>query len=250
MKVGIIRPAPSCHELVSKLTQAGIMALAAPLLTFSKGRDLPELSRALTTQPKHGVVVAVSPRAVEYASDEIARQNQVWRQDLRYVAIGQKTAQIWQSTCGIKAIVPNLETSEGLLAMKTFSSSQGLSVVILRGNGGRTLLGEILAENGAEIRYLEAYQRHWSADALPLLAEKWRAQGIDTLVITSGEQLSYLCKTIPAKDQQWLKECHILVPSKRIYNQAVSLCFTTINCINSTSNHALFHALHKMHKSR
>lgn len=249
MTVLVVRPAPSCHELVDTLTQAGILALAAPLLTFSKGSELHILPDTLALLPPSSVVVAVSPRAVEYACNEMENQSHSWRQDLRYLAIGQKTAQIWESRAGIKATFPRSETSEGLLNINSFLASQGLNVVILRGNGGRALLGEILAENGAKIRYLEAYQRHWNADSPNTLVKQWRSEGVDTLVITSGEQLSYLCKIIPTKDHQWLKECHILVPSKRIYNQAISLCFTTINCIDSASNFALFRALHEMHKS-
>lgn len=245
----IIRPDPACHELVCSLTQAGIKAVAAPLLSFSEGKDLTLLSDILRELPTNSIVVAVSPRAVEYTNKQMEAQGSTWRRDLRYIAVGKKTAQIWRTLCGIKANIPKQETSEGLIAMTSFSPSKGLHIVILRGNNGRMLLGDKMTEHGAQIRYVETYQQHWNAEFLPSLAEQWRTKGVNTLVVTSGEQLSSLCQTIPTKDLQWLKECHILVPSKRIYNQAISLCFKTINCVNSASNHTLFHALHKMHKS-
>lgn len=244
----VIRPDPACHELVCLLNQAGIKAFGAPLLSFTYGKDLPLLSDILSELPTNSIVVAVSPRAVEYTSKQMEAQGNNWRQDLRYIAVGQKTAEIWQTLCGIKANVPTQETSEGLLAMKAFSPSKGLHVVILRGNNGRMLLGDAMTEHGAQIRYVETYQQHWNVESLPSLAEQWRMEGVNTLIVTSSEQLSSLCQTIPIKDLQWLRECHILVPSKRIYNQAISLCFKTINCVNSASNHSLFHALHKMHK--
>ncbi len=245
----IIRPAPSCYELVNRLHQAEIKALAAPLLSFSEGKDLPFISSLLNKQPRNSVVLAVSPRAIEYTSTQMKMQKFPWPKNLKYVAVGQKTAQAWESLCGIKASIPAKEDSEGLLAMRLFSNPKDLHIIILRGNNGRTLFGDTMAEKGSKIRYLETYQRHWEYKLLPSLVKQWRNNDVNTLIITSGEQLSLLCQTIPSKDLQWLKDCHILVPSKRIYNQAISLNFNKISCVDSASNHTLFNALKKMHKS-
>ncbi|WP_281545944.1 uroporphyrinogen-III synthase [Grimontia sp. SpTr1] len=246
MTVLVVRPAPACYELAETLNQSGIKALPAPLLSFSAGNDLPSLTHSLNTLPPHSVVVAVSPRAIEYAHQQLQDENASWRDDLHYVAVGEKTAQVWKAKSGVDAIQPPTEDSEGMVSLSVFEKPESLQVVILRGNGGRALLGDTLTNHGAKVRYFEAYQRHWTSDPLSSLAMQWRAENVDTLVITSGEQLSLLCQTISECDQQWLRECHILVPSKRIYNQAIGLGFNAISCVNSASNHALFHALNEM----
>lgn len=249
MTVLVIRPAPACHELSDRLNQAGIKALPAPLLSFSGGHDLPNLSASLDALPPHSVVVAVSPRAIEYAQHQLDEENHFWRDDLHYVAVGEKTAAEWQRLSGIKAWQPTTEDSEGMLSLPVFAEPKNLSVLVLRGNGGRALLGDTLKSQGSKVRYFEAYQRHWTSEPLSSLTMRWRAEGVDTLVITSGEQLSLLCQTISQSDQHWLRECHILVPSKRIYNQAIDLGFSAISCVNSASNQALFNALHEMNNS-
>ncbi|WP_325891198.1 uroporphyrinogen-III synthase [Grimontia sp. NTOU-MAR1] len=246
MTVLVVRPAPACYELAETLNQSGIKALPAPLLSFSAGNDLSSLAHSLNTLPPYSAVVAVSPRAIEYANQQIQDENTAWRDDLHYVAVGEKTAQVWRAKGGVKVTQPTTEDSEGMLSLSVFENPENLQVVILRGNGGRALLGDTLTNLGAKVRYFEAYQRHWTSEPLSSLATQWRAENVDTMVITSGEQLSLLCQTISESDQQWLRECHILVPSKRIYNQAIGLGFNAIRCVNSASNHALFHALNEM----
>lgn len=245
----IVRPAPACDELSERLNQAGIKALPAPLLSFSGGQDLPQLADTLSALPPQSVVVAVSPRAIDYAQQQLDQEKCAWRDDLHYVAVGEKTATVWQAQSGITALQPHTEDSEGMLALSVFASPAALSVLVLRGNGGRTLLGDTLTNLGAKVRYFEAYQRHWTSESLSSLTKQWQLAEVDTLVVTSGEQLSLLCQTISHSDQQWLRECHILVPSKRIYNQAIDLGFSAISCVNSASNHALFHALYEMNNS-
>ncbi|MEI8610538.1 uroporphyrinogen-III synthase [Enterovibrio sp. Hal110] len=136
-----------------------------------------------------------------------------------------------------------------MLALPVFSAPSTLSVLILRGNGGRALLGKPFTRKARTSTILRAYQRHWESEHLSSLTEQWRREHVDTIVVTSGEQLSLLCQTISECDQQWLKECHILVPSKRIYNQAIGLGFSTISCVNSAANRTLFHVLHEMNNS-
>lgn len=249
MTILVVRPAPACYALSDRLNNADLKALPAPLLSFTAGRDLPALSDTLSALPANSVVVAVSPRAIEYAQQQLDKEKQAWRDDLHYVAVGEKTAQEWKAQSGVNALQPPTEDSEGMLSLPVFETPYNLQVVILRGNGGRALLGDTLLSHGAKVRYFEAYQRHWTSESLLSLTAQWQAENVDTLVVTSGEQLSLLCQTISQSDQQWLKECHILVPSKRIYNQAIDLGFSVISCVNSASNDALFNALHEMNNS-
>ncbi|KXF82495.1 uroporphyrinogen-III synthase [Enterovibrio coralii] len=249
MTVLVVRPSPSCEALVEQLNVSGVRALPAPLLSFSPGRDLPSLCQTLCDLPPNSVVIAVSPRSVEYAVDTLSKDTTAWRDDLHYVAVGEKTASVWQSLAGVNATLPPTEDSEGMLSLSLFSNVDGIDVVILRGNGGRPLLGDTLAKNGAQVRYFEAYQRHWDDKHLSSQITQWRRENVDTIVFTSGEQLTLMYQSFSDHDQQWLRECHILVPSKRIYNQAIELGFNAISCVSSPSNTVLFNALYEMNNS-
>ncbi|PKF51365.1 uroporphyrinogen-III synthase [Enterovibrio nigricans] len=249
MTVLVVRPSPACEELVAQLNLLGVKALPAPLLSFNPGDDLPSLSQTLCDLPSGSVVIAISPRSIEYAAGALATNNQSWRDDLHYVAVGAKTASVWKSLTNIEAIQPPTEDSEGMLTLPLFGNAKGLSVLILRGNGGRALLGNTLAKNGAQVRYFEAYQRHWDDKHLSSQIEQWHKASVDTVVFTSGEQLALMYQSFSSHDQQWLRECHILVPSKRIYNQAIELGFNAISCVSSPSNTTLLHALCEMNNS-
>ncbi|MDD1783534.1 uroporphyrinogen-III synthase [Enterovibrio sp. ZSDZ35] len=249
MTVLVVRPSPACEALVEQLNLSGVKALPAPLLSFTPGDDLPKLSQTLCDLPSGSVVIAVSPRSIEYAADTLMANNQQWRSDLHYVAVGAKTASVWKSRANIEAIQPRTEDSEGMLELPLFSNVNGLNVVILRGNGGRALLGNSLAKNGAQVRYFEAYQRHWDDKCLSSQIEQWHKANVNTVVFTSGEQLALMYQSFSTRDQHWLRECHILVPSKRIYNQAIELGFNAISCVSSPSNAVLFNALCEMNNS-
>lgn len=248
MTILIVRPDPLCHELVWHLSQVGIKALAAPLLTFSKGQDLPFIANIFNQLPLNSIVIAVSPRAVEYTCSQMMSQQALWRKDFHYIAVGEKTADEWFRLGKIKANVPHIQTSEGILDMPAFSKISKPCVIILRGNTGRAFLGDVLTKNGANVHYVETYQRDWSHESLSFLSEQWQKENVDTLVVTSGEQLAYLYQEVAAKDKRWLINCNILVPSKRVYNQAIKLGFTVVNNVNSASNKVLFDVLNQMHK--
>lgn len=112
MTVLVVRPAPACHELADSLNQAGIKALPALLLSFSDGKDLHTLSDTLAALPSNSVVVAVSPRAVEYAHRHLREQHQPWRHDLHYVAVGEKPRSHGKNLAPLRLTFPTPKTAK------------------------------------------------------------------------------------------------------------------------------------------
>src|SRR5438874_1776354 len=65
----------------------------------------------------------------------------------------------------------------------------GKRVLIVRGEGGRELLGESLAARGALVEYAQCYRRVRPAiDAAPLLAA-WRRGELDAVTVLSAQAL-------------------------------------------------------------
>jgi uroporphyrinogen-III synthase len=71
----------------------------------------------------------------------------------------------------------------------------------------------------------------------------WQAQKVDTLIVTSSEQLEYLNRMMHSQAQQWLHQQHLLVPSERIAAIAHSLGFARVTNVGSAANMELLAAL-------
>jgi uroporphyrinogen-III synthase len=249
MTTVIVRPEPDCSELVDQLTRQGLAAIACPLLSFAPGRDLPTFATLLGSLPADSILVAVSPRAVAFAHQALQRQEMAWPSDCHYVAVGQRTAHEWQAVCGQTVQYPVREDSEGMLALAPFMAVKGAQVVILRGDSGRDMMAKTLSDQGAQVHYCETYRRQWAIEPLVSQVVSWPKDTIDTVVITSGQQLAYFDQLITLSGQHWLRQCRILVPSKRIQDQATGLDFDTITTVDSVANSALVHTLLRLSKT-
>lgn len=250
MNVLVVRPEPECSALVSMLQQQKINAIGAPFLTFSKGRDWLILADKVAKLPADSIVIAVSLRAIDFSTAALKAARQDWRHDLRYFTVGAPSAAYWQQLANVAVQYPSARhDSEGLLELMAAENINGTKVVILRGNGGRALLGDALKQQGAALDYVESYQRHWDANHVLSQAATWQAERIDTLVVTSGEQLELLASSMPIADHNWFYRALLVVPSKRIQNQAIALGFNNIICVENPSNQVVFGAVNKINNS-
>lgn len=131
------------------------------------------------------------------------------------------------------------------MSLPTLQHVAQKKILILRGNGGRTILADTLAGRGAHVRYCECYQREPVVYVGEFQAKRWRSLGITTLVVTSGEMLTLLYQLVPELDRFiWLIHCRLVVVSHRLAKLAHSLGFGEIIVAESADNDALFRALH------
>jgi uroporphyrinogen-III synthase len=136
------------------------------------------------------------------------------------------------------------EISEVLLQLPELQTIDGKRALILRGNGGRELLGEALRERGANVTFCECYQRCAKNYDGAEEAMRWHMRGINTLVVTSGEMLQQLWSLIPQwYRENWLLRCRLLVVSERLANHARELGWQDIRIADNADNDALLRAL-------
>jgi uroporphyrinogen-III synthase len=81
--------------------------------------------------------------------------------------------------------------SEELLSSAPLAAA-GQRVLLLRGEGGRTLLAETLRARGAELRECALYRRELPSTAAAALAEALCTRTPDALLAGSGETLGHL----------------------------------------------------------
>lgn len=245
MSILVTRPSPKGEELVSRLRTLGRVAWSFPLIEITPGRELTALSPALDALGTGDLLFALSPHAVSFAQAQLHQQARVWPQQPGYFAIGRSTALALHKVSGSNVRYPlDREISEVLLQLPELQNIAGKKALILRGNGGRELLGDELTARGAEVTFCECYRRsavHYDGAEE---AMRWQKREVSTLVVTSGEMLHQLWALIPQwYREHWLLRCRLLVVSERLAQLARELGWQEIQVADSADNDALLRAL-------
>lgn len=216
----VTRPVARAQALADGLRRAGAQPLVHPGLEIVP-LELDGATRALLERPID-LAVFVSPTAVEEGLRQLRSIDQIDR----IAAVGPGTARALEAS-GIRTIVvPERPDSEGLLATDDLMHVSGAVVAIFRGRGGRELLGTELTRRGAQVHYIECYERRRPSD-LEAIIERWRGGRIDAAVFTSSEALDhYACAARPALSS--IAATPIFVPHDRIAHAAGTAGFTQV----------------------
>ncbi|WP_415721095.1 uroporphyrinogen-III synthase [Photobacterium ganghwense] len=247
MTILITRPAPDGEQLAQQLNAAGIAALSQPLLDIQPGPTLSCLPAQLQQLENGDFLIAVSVHAANLAHNYLMSVGVSWPKNVHYIAVGHKTAAALKTYTGQAVHTPSARCdSEGLLALPILTQVSGRRVLILRGNGGRELIYQHLQQHGAAVNYSETYQRNWLSLDGHALCQQWQNAGVNSLVVTSGEQLAFLASLVPDNAKAWFYQCQLFVPSQRIADQAHQLGFRLISNVGSAANGPLFTTLSKI----
>ncbi len=241
----VTRPSPAGEQLVNRLRTLGLMAYHAPLVNLSPGNDLTRLPVLLQAMQPGDLVFVLSQNAIRYIHPLLNRNKLSWPAKLTYYAIGRSTALALQAVSHLPVNYPlNVSTSEGLLALPELQRVNGKQALLLRGNGGRALLGETLIIRGAKVSYCECYQRNPVYYDAHKQSAYWQHARINTLVVTSGEMLQQLYTLIPAYYRSfWLLHCRMIVVSERLAAYANRLGWHDVRVAEGADNDALIREL-------
>ncbi|EXU74729.1 uroporphyrinogen-III synthase [Erwinia mallotivora] len=245
MSILVTRPAPAAEQLVDRLRLAGKVAWSMPLIEFTPGRGLENLAAQLNALQKDDLVFIVSQQAIHYAQPALAKTGTIWPVNLNYYAIGRATGLAFHTASGREVVWPEeRETSEVLIQLPALQKVAGKRALILRGNGGRELLAETLQQRGADVQFVECYQRSAKHYDGATEGRRWRDRGITTLVVTSGEMLEQLFLLFPNIDrEEWLLHCRVIVVSERLATRARERGWSDIRVADGADNDALLRAL-------
>ncbi|MEC5343748.1 uroporphyrinogen-III synthase [Brenneria populi] len=245
MTILVTRPSPAGEQLVTRLRKLGYSAYHSPLIEFSPGGELARLPAMLAALRPGDLLFALSRHAVDYADPQLTRGGAGWPQNPSYYAVGRATAlALHRVSARHVAYPPERESSENLLQLPELQYVNGKHALLLRGNGGRELLGDTLRERGAKVSYCECYQRRpVYYDGLEQ-SRRWQQAGVDTLAITSGEMLQRIYTLVPDYYRaSWLLGCQLVVVSERLADQARQLGWRHIRIADNADNDALMRAL-------
>lgn len=236
-RILVTRPSGQCEPLAQMIREAGGEPIIFPLLDIV-ALPLPESWPAEMSQQDW--LIFISRNAVNH----FVSQSPPLPAGIRIAAVGRGTAQAlaehhFQVDCLPADDAP--PGSEGLLQQSEMQAIQDQRVAIVRGQGGRELLGESLRASGAEIRYIEVYQRQKpEADS----AHRRAATRAERLICTSEAALENL--QVLLTDWSQLKNCPLCVVSERLEMAAQQAGFENVRVAGGASDAALLSQLIEM----
>ena len=238
----VTRPAPQADELCALIEAAGGRALRFPTLAISAVPDTTAARAALATLDHYDLVLFVSANAVEQAL--ALRPAADWPAGLRCAALGAGTVRtLARHGLPVQLVAPPPHDSEALLALPQLQDLSGQRILIIRGVGGRELLGETLRARGAAVNYAEVYQRtRPDSDTRDILAA-WAQGAVDVVTVTSGEALQNLVAMLGESGRGRLLTTPLVVVSGRMVQQALALGFTSPRLAEAAGDAALMAAL-------
>ncbi|MDJ0806242.1 MAG: uroporphyrinogen-III synthase [Gammaproteobacteria bacterium] len=220
----VTRPAHQAVGLCELIESCNGVALRLPALEILPPADQARASARLGETAD--IVIFVSPNAVRFGLPLLNAQR--ISAELTLGAVGKATALALKEQGYRVDLIPDRRfDSEGLLALPELQSVSGKRILVVRGEGGRPLLGDALRERGADLVYAEVYRRVCPhVDPTPLL-ERWE-RDVHLVTATSNDILLNLQRMIGEKGWPLLRRTPLLVISERMVELAESLGFATI----------------------
>lgn len=216
LTVLVTRPAGQAADLCRLIESSGGRALLLPLLEIAPVEDRRAAVELLCRHDYWDWMIFVSANAVRFARD-LDFVSTLRQARPRIAAVGAATARELAGA-GIRVdLIPKPQfNSESLLAAPELADVAGKRILIVRGIGGRELLGEVLRGRGAETAYAELYQRiPGTGDFKPCL-EAWRRGEIAVVAVTSGEALCELNRLLGETESELRARTPLVVIGTRL----------------------------------
>lgn len=220
----VTRPAAQADGLCDRIAAAGGRPIRLPVLAIAPAAD-PTSLRPLLAEV-WDLLVFVSRNAVEQALPLFPDQRLPTAP--RLAAVGQATAEALIAAGRAPDLVPSDRyDSETLLASPALADLRGQRVLIVRGNGGRALLGETLAARGAEVVFAEVYRRVLPAVSVEDIIPDWR-RDVAITIATSDEVLRNLITLARPVAGEGLFQTPLVVVAERTRELAREFGFTRV----------------------
>ncbi len=209
LRVVVTRPREQAVCLAQRIEQLGGVPLLFPLLEITPVSDQTALHEQRARFSTFDLAVFISPNAVKYGMAAFAPLPD----GVRIATVGQGSARALRAHGLPDIIAPHGSfDSEALLAMPELQDVSGWRVAILRGDGGREVLGDTLRARGATVEYITCYQRAKTRfDPVALMQAT-----PDVVTVSSSEALSHLWECLDEHARSNLQAVPMFVPHPRI----------------------------------
>jgi uroporphyrinogen-III synthase len=232
----VTRPAHQARSLCRRIEHCGGRPIVFPAMDIRPPAD-PGPAAGLLRQA-WDLVIYTSANAVQLARELAPLPPRA----ALVAAVGRATAAALRDAGSPPSLVPQTADSEGLLALPELAQVDGRRVLIVRGEGGRPLLGDSLRRRGALVGFAEVYRRALpGADAAPLLA-RWPRE-VQAVTATSAEVLENLWQLVGPQGQGLMRATPLILISERMEPLAARLGIRRFLRADGAGDYALLAAL-------
>lgn len=226
----LTRPQHQVQKLQSAIADQGGRSLSLPMLAIdpvsisgcsSHDSRSAALGRQMMSLDQYQIFIFVSSNAASFGLDWVEHYWPQFPLGIEIVAIGPSTAAVLAErlTLPINESCTAM-TSEALLAVPQLQEVAGRKIAIFRGSGGRELLARTLRERGAQVDYIEVYDRRAISYEPGVVMKCCSQAGVNAISVLSVETLESLLASIESKAQQAVQQLPLLAPSARVADNA------------------------------
>lgn len=226
----LTRPKAQAAEWADQLIALGAQVQHIPTLVIEP-LPLPADAEAMLRKADFGVFV--SANAVNALA--AAQQAHGLTLPLAWHCIGKATEKV-AAEQGFTVCPNDAIDSETLLQLEMMQNVSGKRCVIVRGQGGRTKLGDTLRSRGANVAYCELYRRDGAWQNAGLLASYLGSMaGLSHVILaSSADSLNYTFLLAEKREMRAnVQQATILVPGKRVADVAAQQGARHVLCADS-----------------
>lgn len=236
----VTRPDPAGQTLCQLIEAAGGHAIHMPTIAIIPIRDEVAVTHGISRLGSQDWIIFISPQAVEVAMPLIKRAFPQGLSQVKCAAQGEGTAKMLEAA-GLKVdIYPKQASdSEALLTLPVFLAPAGLHISIIRGEGGRELIGNTLRGRGAIVREILAYRRRLPQGNIANFLEQMKKKPLNVIVSSSFEVVQNLKKMVGETGWPYIKSVPLIVMSERVKALAEALNFETVWVVRQANFEAL-----------
>lgn len=220
------RPLLQAHVLSKAIQEAGGIAIEFPTLEIQSTpqcwlQKLPDLIKVQQA-------IFISANAVHYFFNALKQHNIPWPHSIPITAIGKASALAiadWQCNA---ISVPEFADSKHLLQLPALQKIKMQTILLVKGEEGKTEIATTLLQRGANLVSLDVYRR-----VLPYIAAKtidslWHDIQVDIILFTSQQAMQNLFTLVGNNLHAKIRHTPCLVISERLAKAASELGIQTI----------------------
>ena len=237
------RPYEKNIILLKELVDTNISLLNYPLTEITPLKNYAKFDSILSNLKKYQHIIFISTNAVHFFIERFKNLKIKLPEHIIYSSIGPTTQKAFENQFNINVHCPKKTyDSKNLINNKIFNNLQDEKVLIIRGEGGREVLKDMLEEKGAEVDYGECYIRNYLPINLNKLQEEAKNYKSIFLIISSYESATHFLTQKSTHSWVWLQSVNIIVNHPRI-KDALSLISNNIIVTNNLSKNSLLHLI-------
>jgi uroporphyrinogen-III synthase len=244
INVWVTRPTGPGELLTGKLGALGFSSVSEPLIELSPVLKLDPLQcQHLINLDNYQHIIFVSTNAVCWGMESIEKYWTQMPEGLSWHAIGAATSRALHQY-GVDVLAGHSAmNSEELLGSDSLQQVSGAKVLIVKGVGGRTLIGECLYERGAMVDTLEVYRRLKPQLEPVTISNIYSKLGVNVTLISSGEGLVNLLSLLERKVLKQVLTLPIIVPGERVARQARGAGFSNVLVAKNATDQSMIDKL-------